>query len=96
MSTPLMAGISARVVETPRLRTYALTAGDESGAPVVFVHGNVSTTLALMPAINGVLMLCAAPVCCPLRGWSWLRVYRFPTRLLYHVRGRSDGNGRYF
>ncbi|HEX5439898.1 MAG TPA: hypothetical protein VFW76_03375 [Ktedonobacterales bacterium] len=43
MSTPLMAGISARVVETPRLRTYALTAGDESGAPVVFVHGNVSS-----------------------------------------------------
>jgi len=43
MSTPLMAGISARVVETPRLRTYALTAGDESGTPVVFVHGNVSS-----------------------------------------------------
>ncbi|HKW20054.1 MAG TPA: alpha/beta fold hydrolase, partial [Ktedonobacterales bacterium] len=42
-STPLMAGISARVVETPRLRTYTLTAGDESGAPVVFVHGNVSS-----------------------------------------------------
>jgi pimeloyl-ACP methyl ester carboxylesterase len=55
MSSPLMAGISARTVETPRLRTYALTSGDESGTPVVFVHGNVSSarffeeTLLAMP-----------------------------------------------
>jgi pimeloyl-ACP methyl ester carboxylesterase len=43
MSAPLLAGISARIVETPRLRTYALTAGDESGVPVILVHGNVSS-----------------------------------------------------
>lgn len=44
MNTPLMPGISARIVETPRLRTYALTSGDEAGVPVVFVHGNVSSS----------------------------------------------------
>ena len=56
MNTPLMAGISASVVETPRLRTYMLTAGDPGGTPVVLVHGNVSssrffeeTMLALPP-----------------------------------------------
>jgi pimeloyl-ACP methyl ester carboxylesterase len=43
MSTPLMAGINARVVGTPRLRTYALMAGAESSTPVVFVHGNVAS-----------------------------------------------------
>ena len=56
MNTPLMAGVSASVVETPRLRTYMLTAGDPGGKPVVLVHGNVSssrffeeTMLALPP-----------------------------------------------
>ncbi|HET9981586.1 MAG TPA: alpha/beta fold hydrolase [Ktedonobacterales bacterium] len=56
MNTPLMAGVSASVVETPRLRTHMLTAGDPGGTPVVLVHGNVSssrffeeTMLALPP-----------------------------------------------
>ena len=59
MSASLLAGISARVVETPRLRTYALTAGDESGVPVVFVHGNVSSarffeeTMLALPRATG-------------------------------------------
>jgi hypothetical protein len=44
MNTPLMAGVSASVVETPRLRTYMLTAGDPGGTPVVLVHGNVSSS----------------------------------------------------
>ncbi|HEX6541263.1 MAG TPA: alpha/beta hydrolase [Ktedonobacterales bacterium] len=43
MSTPLMPGIAARTVETPRLRTFLLTSGDERGVPVVLVHGNVSS-----------------------------------------------------
>jgi pimeloyl-ACP methyl ester carboxylesterase len=51
----LLEGVSARIVETPRLRTHLLTGGDEDGEPVFFVHGNVSSsrffeeTLAALP-----------------------------------------------
>ena len=38
-------GVIARTVETPRLATYLLESGPESGVPVVFVHGNVSSSL---------------------------------------------------
>lgn len=44
MSAPLLPGITARTVDTPRLRTYALSSGDEGGTPVVLVHGNVSSS----------------------------------------------------
>jgi pimeloyl-ACP methyl ester carboxylesterase len=44
MSASLLPGITARTVETPRLRTFALMAGEERGTPVVFVHGNVSSS----------------------------------------------------
>ncbi len=53
---PLMPGMTSRTVETPRLRTFMLERGADSGTPVVFIHGNVSssrffeeTMLALPP-----------------------------------------------
>jgi pimeloyl-ACP methyl ester carboxylesterase len=38
-------GVTSRTVETPRLATHLLESGPESGVPVVFVHGNVSSSL---------------------------------------------------
>ena len=40
----LLDGVSARTVETPRLATRLLESGPEDGAPVLFVHGNVSSS----------------------------------------------------
>ena len=40
----LLEGVSAKIVETARLRTHMLTGGDERGKPVFFVHGNVSSS----------------------------------------------------
>lgn len=51
----LLPGVSAQVVRTGRLATHLLAAGDADGVPVVFLHGNVSTsrfweeTLAALP-----------------------------------------------
>ena len=56
MAHPLPSGVASRTFETPRLATHALVAGDESGAPVLFMHGNVSSarfwdeTLAALPS----------------------------------------------
>ncbi len=41
--TTLLPGISASLVDTPRLKTYVRTAGPADGLPVIFVHGNIST-----------------------------------------------------
>jgi pimeloyl-ACP methyl ester carboxylesterase len=52
----LLAGVSSKTIKTSRLSTHALFAGSKEGAPVLFVHGNVSSsrffeeTLAAMPA----------------------------------------------
>jgi pimeloyl-ACP methyl ester carboxylesterase len=52
----LLEGVSAMIVETSSLRTHVLTGGDEDGEPVLFVHGNVSSsrffeeTLAALPS----------------------------------------------
>jgi pimeloyl-ACP methyl ester carboxylesterase len=43
-SPDLMPGVSARNVSTSRLQTYLLEAGSSTGTPVVFVHGNVSSS----------------------------------------------------
>jgi hypothetical protein len=43
--TGLPAGVTARTVETPRLATHLLESGPEGGVPVVYVHGNVSSSL---------------------------------------------------
>ena len=52
---PLLDGVTAGDVETPRLATHLLRSGPEDGVPVIFVHGNVSSstffedTLAALP-----------------------------------------------
>ena len=52
---PLLEGVIARDVETSRLATHLLQSGPEDGVPVIFVHGNVSSstffedTLAALP-----------------------------------------------
>jgi pimeloyl-ACP methyl ester carboxylesterase len=38
-------GVTARMVETPRLATHLLERGPENGVPVLFIHGNVSSSL---------------------------------------------------
>ena len=56
MVEPLPSGVSARLVETARLRTNVYQTGDLAMEPVLFVHGNVSSarfwdaTLAALPA----------------------------------------------
>lgn len=51
----LWPGLTARVVATPRLRTFVIEGGDPDGVPVLFIHGNVSAnpfweeTLAALP-----------------------------------------------
>ena len=61
MSAPLSEGVTSRTIDTPRLRTHALTAGREGSAPVALIHGNVSsarffeeTLLALPQAYWGI------------------------------------------
>lgn len=55
----LLEGVTARTVDTPRLRTHLLSGGAEEGVPVLFIHGNVSSsrffeeTLAALPADSG-------------------------------------------
>src|SRR5918998_4209751 len=55
----LLEGVTAEVVNTPRLRTHLLAGGVEGGAPVLFVHGNTSSsrffeeTLATLPPEAG-------------------------------------------
>ena len=55
----LLEGVAANTVETPRLKTRLLSGGAEGGAPVLFVHGNASSsrffeeTLAALPGEAG-------------------------------------------
>ena len=41
----LPGGIGSREVSTPRLMTHLLESGPEEGVPVLFVHGNVASSL---------------------------------------------------
>ena len=44
MSTiPTLAGITSKMIDTPRLRIHALFSGKEGATPVIFVHGNASS-----------------------------------------------------
>jgi pimeloyl-ACP methyl ester carboxylesterase len=49
-------GVNSRIVATPRLETRVLTSGPEDGVPVLFLHGNASSsrffedTLAALPS----------------------------------------------
>ena len=55
----LLDGVTARTVQTPRLATHLLESGPENGVPVLFVHGNVSSsrffedTVAALPDETG-------------------------------------------
>ncbi len=40
-----MTGITAHDIQTERLRHYVLTAGPTDGVPVVFIHGNASSSI---------------------------------------------------
>ncbi len=56
MSEPLPSGVTARKIDTARLRTNVYLKGDPAAEPVLFIHGNVSSarfwddTLAALPA----------------------------------------------
>ena len=45
MSTiPTLPGVTSQRVETPRLTMHVLTSGPEDGTPVLFIHGNASSS----------------------------------------------------
>jgi pimeloyl-ACP methyl ester carboxylesterase len=43
-SLDLLEGVSSEVIVTPRLETHVLTSGPEDGIPVLFLHGNASSS----------------------------------------------------
>jgi pimeloyl-ACP methyl ester carboxylesterase len=51
----LLGGVTSEIVDTPHLKTHLLMGGLKNGKPVLFIHGNVSTsgffeeTLATLP-----------------------------------------------
>jgi pimeloyl-ACP methyl ester carboxylesterase len=51
VSTTLLPGISAQRVPTPRLNQNVLEVDGARGAPVLFVHGNVSSSLFWQPTL---------------------------------------------
>ena len=56
MSIPTLPGISAETIASARIRTRVLSSGPASGAPVIFLHGNLTSatfweeTMLAMPA----------------------------------------------
>lgn len=61
MSTPVLQGITARIVNTDLLTTRVLFSGPEDGIPVLFIHGNFSSAtwweepmLQLPPQYRGI------------------------------------------
>ena len=56
MSIPTLPGITATTIGSARITTRVLSAGDESGTPVIFVHGNLTSatfweeTMLAMPS----------------------------------------------
>lgn len=56
MSIATLPGIEARMMTTARIKTRVLFSGDDTGAPVIFVHGNLTSatfweeTMLAMPA----------------------------------------------
>ena len=43
MSIPTMDGVTAEMITTARIRTRVLFFGEETGTPILFIHGNVSS-----------------------------------------------------
>ncbi len=79
-----LAGITTRMIETPRLKQHVYFSGPENGAPVIFLHGNFSaalyweeTMLALPEGYRGI-----AP---DLRGYGWTE-----DKLIDATRGMRD------
>ena len=61
MKIPTMQGITAKTIASVRLTTRVLFAGEESGAPVLFLHGNTSSAtwweevlVTLPPGFHGI------------------------------------------
>lgn len=61
MPIPVLDGITAQQITTPRLTTRVLFSGADDGIPVLFIHGNASsatyweeTMLALPPSYRGI------------------------------------------
>jgi len=61
MSIPTLPGITAKTITTDRITTRVLFSGPDSGAPILFLHGNVSsatwweeTMLALPDGFRGI------------------------------------------
>ena len=56
MSIPTLPGITATTISSARITTRVLSAGDKSGTPVIFAHGNLTSatfweeTMLAMPA----------------------------------------------
>lgn len=43
-SIPTLPGVTSKTIPTARIRTHVLFSGDEAGVPVVFIHGNASSS----------------------------------------------------
>lgn len=43
-SVPTLPGITSRIISTPRIKMHALFSGPETGTPVIFIHGNASSS----------------------------------------------------
>jgi len=43
-SVPTLPGVTSELVDTPRLQMHVLFSGPETGEPVVFIHGNASSS----------------------------------------------------
>jgi pimeloyl-ACP methyl ester carboxylesterase len=61
MSIPVLSGITATTITTPRLTTRVLFSGPEDGPPVLFLHGNTSSAtwweevmVTLPPGLRGI------------------------------------------
>ena len=45
MSTvPTLPGITSKMIDTPRIKTHVLFSGEEKATPVIFLHGNASSS----------------------------------------------------
>ncbi len=43
-TVPTLPGITSKLIDTPRLRTHVLFSGADDGVPVLFIHGNASSS----------------------------------------------------
>jgi pimeloyl-ACP methyl ester carboxylesterase len=85
-SPDLLEGVSSEVVATPRLETHVLTSGPEDGLPVLFLHGNASSSRFFEETLAALASLSRYRGLAPdLRGYG-----DSETRPLDATRGLSD------